>query len=191
MLRYAPGSGDRVFAVVAVVVVVALAGCRTAGSRARSEPAPTGQTSYEAVLDAGSRATRLAAQREFLPAAPTGENPSPVYPDDLLPFALPRQEIVVRLVLDESGRVAEIQQTDSSCAMDSRFRNVFETAIRDAVQEWRFRPAVRRTYVDAPDDGSGLPPYKVLRSEAPTRTYFDIRFVFEVRDGRGIVLPAR
>jgi hypothetical protein len=37
------------------------------------------------------------------------------------------------------------------------------------------------------DDRSGAPPYRVLKAEQPVRTYIDVRFLFEVRNGAGIV----
>ena len=46
---------------------------------------------------------------------------------------------------------------------------------------------MQRTFIDSPDDGSGKPPYKMLKTEEIVPTYFDIRFIFEVSDGKGLV----
>jgi hypothetical protein len=163
-------------------------GCRTA----RPSKAPTtatleGRASYEAVPDPDATASKLIPQLDYIPAAPAEGNRPPVYPEELVTLGLPPQKIVLRLVVDEQGQIADIRPSRFSSEVDRTYRDAFEGAIRKAVEKWRFRPARRRTFVDSPDDGSGQPPYQVLKSESPAPTYFDVRFVFEVHEGKGVV----
>ena len=185
-------SGAPEAVVWATSILLAAVGCRTTVP-VEVPPASSlqGRTTYEAVLEPGSAAAKLAAQREYIPAAPAGDNQPPVYPEELLNLGLPPQKIVLRLFLDERGRISGIRPSDVASDVHEKHRDAFEASIRSAVETWRFSPAMRRVFVDSPDDGSGLPPYRVLKSETPTQTYFDIRFTFEVRDGRGVVSEGR
>ena len=131
--------------------------------------------------------SRQVSQRLFIPAAPGDENEPPVYPAELLSLQLPPQKLVVRIALDERGHVTSIRTNVAATEADPVYRPAFETAIRMAVNDWCFRAAIQRTFVDSPDDGSGKPAYKMLKAETTVPTYFDIRFIFEVEEGRGVV----
>jgi hypothetical protein len=134
----------------------------------------------------GDTSTQV-TQRLFIPASPGDENQPPLYPDELLSLELPPQKIVVRMILDDRGHVTAIRPNPEASEADPKYRAAFETAIRIAVDGWCFKPAVQRTFIDSPDDGSGKSPYKILQAETPVSTYFDIRFIFEVSDGKGLV----
>lgn len=134
--------------------------------------------------------SKQVTQRLFLPAVPGEENRPPSYPDELLGLELPLQKIVVRIDLNERGHVTSVRTNLELSEADPRYRPAFETAIRLAVAGWCFQPARQRTFVDSPDDGSGKPPYKMLQAETAVPTYFDIRFLFEVTDGKGLVRQA-
>ena len=178
---------------VAAGALVLLSACRSAAPpQTSASPRPlTGKSTYEAVTEANVDTAEQVTQRLFIPAAPGGENWPPVYPDELLSLDLPPQKIVVRIVLDERGHVTGVKPTDEASDADPRYRAAFEAAIRVAVDDWCFEPAMLRTFVDSPDDGSGKPPYKMLKAEALVPTYFDIRFTFEVSDGKGLVRQAQ
>ena len=166
--------------------------CRTAAQNvAAPSPSLKGRAIYEAVLEPGATIARMVSQREYIPAAPAGDNQPPVYPEEIVGLGLPPQKIVLRLFLDETGRIDDIRPSDIPSEVDEKYRDSFQSSIRRAVQTWRFSPAMRRVFVDSPDDGSGQPPYRVLKSETPSRTYFDIRFTFEVHEGKGIVIEGR
>jgi hypothetical protein len=184
-------SGARALAWGAGGLLALFVGCRTA---AANRPAPesslNGRASYEAVLEPASGTSELVAQREYIPAIPVGDNHVPAYPEQLVGLNLPPQKIVLRLVLDERGDIVAIRPSEIPSEADARYPNEFEAAIGKAIENWRFSPAKRRTFVDAPENSSGKPPYKVLKSELPVRTYFDIRFIFEVHDGKGVVRGA-
>jgi hypothetical protein len=150
----------------------------------------TGKATYEAVLEPSADTSEQVTQRLFIPAAPGGENQPPLYPDELLRLDLPPQKIVVRLILDERGHIIAVRPNHEVPEADPKYLSAFEKAIRVAVDDWCFEPAIQRTFVDSPDDGSGKPPYKMLKEESLVPTYFDVRFVFEVSDGKGRVRQA-
>ena len=150
----------------------------------------TGKATYEAVMEPSVETSAQVTQRLFIPAEPGDKNQPPLYPDVLLGLELPPQKIVVRILLDERGHVTAVRTNPETSEADPKHQAVFETAIRTAVDGWQFQPAVQRSFVDSPDDGSGKPPYKMLKAETPVPTYFDIRFVFEVSDGKGLVRQA-
>ena len=57
-----------------------------------------------------------------------------------------------------------------------------------AVNLWRFWPAYIRSFRPGDDyDGDGRPDYEILTGESSTKVFLDFQFVFEVREGRGIV----
>jgi len=176
---------------VAAGAFVLLSACRSAAAPSEPPRAMTGKATYEAVADASAETSTQVTQRLFIPAEPGDKNQPPLYPDDLLAVQLPPQKIVVRIVLDALGHVTSVTTNAEASEADPEHRAEFETAIRTAVEAWQFKPAVQRTFVDSPDDGSGKPPYKMLKAEEPVPTYFDIRFIFEVTDGKGVVRQAR
>ena len=187
-----PPSGARESLLVAAGVLELLSACRSAATPKPSEPPPsvTGKATYEAVVAPSVETSTQVTQRLFIPAEPGEENQPPLYPNELLSLELPPQRIVVRMFLDEHGRVTAVRTNPEASEADPKFREAFETAIRSTIEGWHFKPAVQRTFVDSPDDGSGKPPYKMLKAETPVPTYFDIRFIFEVSGGKGLVRQA-
>ena len=185
-------SGALRVAVGVVGIVIGAASCRsTARSTPAQSPVLTGRATYEALSEPNAEVSEKVAHREYIPAQPAVENRPPEYPRQLVGLNLPPQELVVRITLDEYGRPSQIQARDAMSRVDGRYRDAFDAAVRSAIGKWRFTPAAHRTFVDSPDAGSGAAPYKVLKSEVPIATYFDIRFTFEVRDGKGMVTGAR
>ncbi|HYX21380.1 MAG TPA: hypothetical protein VFA98_11105 [Thermoanaerobaculia bacterium] len=176
---------------VAVGALALFSSCRSAAPPKPAEPSVTGRATYEAVMEPSVETSTQVTQRLFIPAEPGDANRPPRYPEELLGLKLPPQKIVVRISLDERGRIADVKSIPGASEADSNYREAFEAAIRTAIDGWRFKPAVQRTFVDSPDDGSGKPPYKMLKAETPVPTYFDIRFVFEVSDGKGLVRQAQ
>lgn len=176
--------------VIGIIAPLLLTACRTTTPPTQVQPAsatPSGTASYEVVLDASPDVSKQVSQRLFLPAAPVDENGPPLYPEALLSLGLPPQRLVVRLALDEHGQITDVTTNASASEADPRYQAVFEAAIRTAVECWRFKAATQRVFVDSPPDGSGKPPYKMLKAEILVPTYFDMRFIFEVTDGEGAV----
>jgi len=185
-------SGALPVAIGAAAILMWTVSCRSAARQTSPQPsALTGQATYEALSKPDSSVSEKVAHREYIPAEPAAENPPPEYPEQLVRLNLPPQRLVVRVILDEHGNVSRVTASDEPSQVDSRYRDAFDAAVRGAIAKWRFTPAAQRTFVDGPADGSGAAPYKVLKSELPVATYFDIRFTFEVREGKGVVTGAR
>jgi hypothetical protein len=56
------------------------------------------------------------------------------------------------------------------------------------VKSWQFAPASIRAFGPGPDDdGDGKADFTVLKAETALTSYHDLRFFFEVKDGRGVV----
>ena len=179
---------------VAPTAFLLLFACRSAAPSKTSGVAPaavTGKATYEAVIEPSADTAEQVTQRLFIPAAPGRENRAPRYPAELLSVELPPQKIVVRITLDERGHVIAVTANPDASETDPKYRAAFEKAIDIAVDGWQFQPAMQRIFIDSPDDGSGKPPYKVLKAETPVPTYFDIRFTFEVENGKGLVRQAQ
>jgi hypothetical protein len=94
----------------------------------------------------------------------------------------------MRILIDDQGQVTTVRASTVSSKGDPVYRADFEAAIAEAVRTWQFTPAMRRRYIDSADlDDKGHPLYKVLNSVTPAPSYFDIRFTFEIRSGKGVV----
>jgi hypothetical protein len=64
--------------------------------------------------------------------------------------------------------------------------SAFRAAVQAAVQEWRFAPAFRQTKTpgrELPSGGTSLPQW----DQEPIAIFVDLEFIFEARDGQGIV----
>ena len=68
------------------------------------------------------------------------------------------------------------------------FADDFRRAVKDAVQSWRYDPGSVYHMQNGPDrDNDGSPDYTTMTSEGPVSVYYDIRFTFEIVDGKGVV----
>jgi hypothetical protein len=138
-------------------------------------------------MAADATSSTLVPDVDYIPAAPAPENTAPVYPQCLLNLGLPPQKVVMRILVDDQGQVMEVRGSAAPSEVDPAYRADFETAISEAVRDWQFSPAMRRAYVDSTElDSKGRPLHKVLKSVKPAPSYFDIRFIFEVHEGRAV-----
>jgi periplasmic protein TonB len=93
-------------------------------------------TSYIVLVFALSTATvtlRAADEQESRPVPV--KTPPPVYPRDMRRDGISGM-VAVKVVIDESGNVAE-------CSVNKSTRAEFETAALEAVKNWKFKPAVK------------------------------------------------
>lgn len=176
----------------AVLIALALfqVGCKT--STARVEPSPLvsreGQVDFEVVGDLEPSVPVIEADQEYNAAYAVGANPLPAYPEELLRHNLGRQEIVVRVIIDPEGRVARLEESPVPSKGDPAYRADFVRAIEATVKSWQFAPASIRSFGPGPDDdGDGKADFTILKTETALTSYHDLRFFFEVKDGRGVV----
>lgn len=173
------------------ILLLALAGaaCKTAAPRAEPPPRDNreGQVGFEVVSDLKPTVPPLEAEEEYEPAYPL-ENPLPVYPAALLPRNLPRQEVVVRVIIDGEGRVARFEESPVASKADPLYRADFVRAVEETVRSWSFFPANIRRFGPGPDtDGDGQSDFVELKESRTLTSYHDLRFFFEIKDGRGVV----
>jgi hypothetical protein len=64
----------------------------------------------------------------------------------------------------------------------------FRKAVVDAVHAWQFTPGVLRRVEPGHDlDGDGKPDYNVTTSYDLVPVYYDVKFTFEIVQGKGVV----
>ncbi len=91
-------------------------------------------------------------------------------------------------MIDTDGNVGQV--LDSPLARSDRgaFAADYRRTVADAVRTWRFLPGVFQHVTGGADrDGDGKPDYKVMTSADPVAVYYDIRFTFEIVEGKGVV----
>lgn len=187
-------------AILFLVLASFTLGCRTAAGPVEPSPGVSpkpetppgvsreGQVDFEVVGELKPSVPVLEADQEYSAAFPMGPNELPVYPEELLRHNLGRQEIVVRVIIDTQGRVARLEESPVPSNGDPAYRADFVRAVETAVRSWQFAPANIRAFGPGPDDdGDGKGDYILLKSETALTSYHDLRFFFEIKEGRGVV----
>lgn len=180
-----------------LVLALTSVACKTPAPRVeplRAAPPPPpainreGQVGFEVVADLPALVPHLESDQEYRPAYALPTNPLPVYPAELLPHNLPPQEVVVRVIIDSEGNVARFEESPVPSKVDPSYRSDFVRAIEETVRAWTFEPAHIREFGPASDDDAdGQPDFLILRKHTSLTSYHDLRFIFEVKDGRGVV----
>ena len=152
-----------------VMVLSAVAGC------ASQPPAPPPREAYAAdgavsaeiveTADADARYQPMPGS-SYLSPLPLRENARPEYPPALLDRRLPPAEVVVRLIVDGTGQVADARIIENAGAEPA-----FREAVLAAVRGWSFHPLKRVT-------GRVVEPLPFTQ---------DYRFVFRQINGRAVV----
>ena len=155
--------------VVFVALLCAFAGC------ASQPPAPPPRDGYAAdgavsaeivdTADADARYQPMPGS-SYLNPLPVRENAKPEYPSALLDRRLPPAEVVVRLIVDGAGKVA-----DARIVANAGAEPAFAEAVLVAVRGWTFFPLKRVT-------GRVVEPLPFTQ---------DYRFVFRQLNGRAVV----
>jgi len=177
---------------VAVASLTAALACR-AVRPPLPEPHPRGRgtVGVEVIPDPDALKLRLSAGEEFRRPAPHIGNHLPDYPKELEPLRLAEQVVAVRIVINEEGTVIAIEPSPVARSTGGPHAEPFERVVRAAVASWRFTPAVVRRIEDGPDrDGDGQADYQYVREEASLKVLYDLRFIFRIEDGRGVVATA-
>ncbi len=159
----------RATAVGSVAVLCLLAGCasKPPPSPPRDGYAADGAVSAEIVetADADARYQPMPGS-SYLSPLPVRENARPAYPQALLDRRLPPAEVVVRLIVDGTGKVV-----DARIIGNAGGEPAFADAVLVAVRGWTFFPLKRVT-------GRVVEPLPFTQ---------DYRFVFRQLNGRAVV----
>lgn len=150
-------------------------------------PLNSGRVSGEVLLDPAAPATEASEREVFETPRQHAGNAMPEYPTELMQSGLPAQAVAVRIVVDGKGQVARVEPLPAAAGdavADPRFLH----AVRLAVMGWRFEPFQVIHWVPGPDlDGDGEADSETVGSEENRPFRFDMRFRFEVLDGKAKV----
>src|SRR5262245_59576821 len=198
--------------ILAVTLASALAACATRRPprppRPISPPAPPGRSlsgvvDFEVLRDPSAPSVKPREDQDYQAPQLLEGAGLPPYPEELLPLALPEQEVTVRIVVGEQGQVVTAVPSPldagatptvsaappgASANTAGEHRPRFQEAALAAVRRWQFTPPRIRTFRPGEDcNGDGQPDSQVLDSETPIRVFLDLRFRFSVVDGKGVV----
>ncbi len=176
-------------AVISCCLLIA-AGC--AGHRIVPPPdppaPPAGQSSFDFLRDGASIDTEPPEDQDLRAPIIKEELARPVYPTQALSAGAAPSVVAVRILVNREGRVAEVADSPRLASTPGPFAADFRRAVEDVLAEWRFVPAVWRRYEPGEDlDGDGVADYRRVVETRAVNFYLDVRFDFEIVDGRGRV----
>jgi hypothetical protein len=179
---------------VTVLVAALAAGCAAKKSVAHTEPPPPmpqGKSSYTYIFDPANPALGLPGDVQFVRPMAIETKTGPKYPERALAAHDGPHHETVRIVIDDHGAVSQVLDSPMERSDGGPFAEDYRRAVNDAVRTWRYEPG-RLQHVEngADKDGNGKPDYKVMKSWEPIAVYYDIRFTFEIVDGKGVVKTA-
>lgn len=164
-----------------LLCALVFAGC---ARQVRPESAlPQTNVKYSAHVAAGT--PRYEEREDEISNRPSPvEYPPPAYPPAAIVLGLRRVEVDARVIVDIEGKVSEVRITP---APDPATRPVvFDDAVREALQHWRFIPLTFRRFAEVKDAQGNVVDSRLVSSE--NRPFsLDYDFVFELRDGKPFV----
>lgn len=186
--RTAPASGSssirHVAGVAPIVLSLAMAGCAARGpDPVRDTPArPRGTTELERIPSpppaaAPSGPGPLTRRPPPLALPETIHQPPPGYPESAVGDRVAcRASILYHVQTDGSARLVRLEW---EAAPPESYRGAFESAIRAAVETWRFEPAYQLVFTERPEG----PVYEKRRVPHAAGA----RLRFRVEDGKPVV----
>src|SRR6478736_5063340 len=162
---------------------LALAGCKHA-------PAPaehTGRSTYTFVEQpagpppaVNKEAIEPSSRSQWREATVKDPVVMPVYPKPALKAKAGRSIVGVRIVVDVTGRVADIRPSLLVFNTPGPFAGDFRDAVELALKQWQFRPA-RAEYYEIVHEGDAT--YNRVTRTETVETEFDLSFTF-TEDGK-------
>jgi hypothetical protein len=181
-------------ALVAGALVVVMAGCvakKPMPAAAPPLPLPEGKSRYSYIFDPGNPALGLPEDVQFRRPMPKETKTLPRYPENALAARNGPHHEVVRFVIDTRGNVDKIVDSPIESSDGGPFAADYRRAVEAALRDWRFEPGVFQHVKPGEDkDGDGKPDYKIMTSWDLVPVYYDVRFTFEIVDGKGVVRAA-
>jgi hypothetical protein len=172
-------------------LAVALAGCaakKPVAPITPPPPSPEGKSSYSFIFDPANPALGLPEDVQFDRPKPVDTATLPVYPERALAAHDAPHRESVRIVIDTHGNVDHVLDSPMERSDGGPFAADYRRAVDDALRTWRYLPGALQHVAPGHDlDGDGKPDYKVMTSSDPVAVYYDIRFTFEIVDGKGVV----
>jgi TonB family protein len=112
---------------------------------------------------------------------------APVYPPVALKARAGMATVGVRITVDPTGRVENVQPSLALVTIPAAFAAEFQAAVEEAVKQWRFRPAEFRQLELVKDPGGDF--QRVVKRENVAWA-FDVEFTFNVTGDVLTRLPA-
>ena len=173
-------------------LVVALAGCApkkpVSTLTPPPSPLPEGKSRYSYIFDPGNPALGLPEDVQFRRPLPKETKTLPNYPGNALAARDGPHREVVRFVIDTHGNVDRVVDSPMESSDGGPFAADYRRAVEAALRTWRFEPGVFQHVKPGEDkDGDGKPDYKIMTSWDLVPVYYDVRFTFEIVDGKGVV----
>lgn len=151
-------------------------------------PLPEGTTRYSYIFDPGNPALALPEGVQFRRPLPQDTRTLPKYPENALAANDSPHREVVRFIIDTHGNVGEIVDSPMERSDGGPFAADYRRAVEEALRTWRYEPGVFQHVKPGEDkDGDGKPDYKIMTSSEMVPVYYDVRFTFEIVDGKGVV----
>lgn len=131
----------------------------------------------------------LAAHESFQRPIAHPSNAPPLYPASRLADPTPPREVCVRLAVGEDGRVLSAVDVTGGAGCDTGAPSEpeFVASAVQAAKEWRFDPALRCVFRTASEKAAAANTGCAGAEEIPQAVSLHYRFVFEQKDGRGVV----
>jgi hypothetical protein len=172
----------------AVAAAIGCASKKPAATPGPPAPLPEGKSRYSFIFDPGNPALGLPEDVQFRRPLPKETKTLPKYPENaLVAHDGPHRE-VVRFVIDTHGNVDQVVDSPMESSDGGPFALDYRHAVEQALRSWRFDPGVFQHVKPGEDkDGDGKPDYKVMTSWDLVPVYYDVRFTFEIVDGKGVV----
>lgn len=176
----------------ALTLSLAAAGCsrpRIGPNTKTSPPSDRGEVALQFLLDPAAPVPRLDDDQEFLPPQVVrAELVLPSFPAEALAARAAPAHVVVRVIIDEEGRIAEVSDSPVLASSEGPFTSVYRDAVLRALRHWRFLPGRIQQWEEGKDqDGDGVPDSRQILRADVVRVFYDIRFDFEIVDGEGRV----
>ena len=144
------------------------------------------------LFDPANPALGLPTDVEFRRPVPAEKFVLPTYPERALAVGDGPHREIVRIVIDPHGAVTQVQESPMGTSDGGPFAADYRAAVEDAVRRWRYMPGYLLTVKDGEDkDGDGRADSKITTAVDPVAVYYDVRFTFEILDGRGVVTTGR
>lgn len=151
-------------------------------------PSPAGTATYSFVFDPANPALGLAEDVKFNRPLPRETLKLPDYPGDALAAGDGPHRELVRIIIDRQGHVTEVGDSPLGTSDGGLHAASFRAAVDSAVRTWSFAPGALLHVEPGNDlDGDGKPDYTVAKSIDIVPVYYDVRFTFQIVDGKGVV----
>ena len=151
-------------------------------------PSPEGKTRFNYIFDPGNPALGLPEDVQFRRPMPKEAKTLPRYPENALAARDSPHREVVRFIIDTHGLVERIVDSPMEPSDGGPFAADYRRAVEEALRTWRFEPGVFQHVKNGDDkDGDGKADYKIMTSWERVPVYYDVRFTFEILDGKGVV----